>query len=44
MFSRLGPPPGERLREEFMKPLGLTQAELAATLGMPAAIAELHLS
>jgi addiction module HigA family antidote len=23
------------LREEFMKPLGLTQAELAARLGMP---------
>jgi addiction module HigA family antidote len=23
------------LREEFMKPLGLTQAELAAKLGMP---------
>jgi len=28
-------PPGEMLREEFMKPLGLTQAELAAKLGMP---------
>jgi antitoxin HigA-1 len=28
-------PPGEMLREEFMKPLGLTQAELAARLGMP---------
>jgi len=27
--------PGEMLREEFMKPLGLTQAELAAKLGMP---------
>jgi hypothetical protein len=27
-------PPGEMLREEFMKPLGLTQAELAAKLGM----------
>jgi len=23
-------PPGEMLREDFMKPLGLTQAELAA--------------
>jgi antitoxin HigA-1 len=28
-------PPGEMLREEFMKPLGLTQAELAEKLGMP---------
>jgi antitoxin HigA-1 len=28
-------PPGEMLREEFMKPLALTQAELAARLGMP---------
>jgi antitoxin HigA-1 len=28
-------PPGEMLREEFMKPLGLTQAVLAAKLGMP---------
>jgi antitoxin HigA-1 len=28
-------PPGEMLREEFMKPLGLTQAELASKLGMP---------
>jgi len=28
-------PPGEMLREELMKPLGLTQAELAAKLGMP---------
>lgn len=28
-------PPGEMLREEFMKPLGLTQAELAPRLGMP---------
>jgi addiction module HigA family antidote len=27
--------PGEMLREEFMKPLGLTQAELAVRLGMP---------
>jgi antitoxin HigA-1 len=28
-------PPGEILCEEFMKPLGLTQAELAAKLGIP---------
>jgi antitoxin HigA-1 len=28
-------PPGEMLREEFIGPLGLTQAELAAKLGMP---------
>jgi antitoxin HigA-1 len=28
-------PPCEMLREEFMKPLGLTQAELTAKLGMP---------
>jgi antitoxin HigA-1 len=28
-------PPGEMLRQEFMKPLGLTQSELAAKLGMP---------
>ena len=28
-------PPGEMLREEFMKPLGLTQAQLAQKLGMP---------
>jgi addiction module HigA family antidote len=28
-------PPGEMLREEFMLPLGLTQAALAAKLGMP---------
>ena len=28
-------PPGEMLREEFMKPLGLTQAELAQKLWMP---------
>lgn len=28
-------PPGEMLREEFIEPLGLTQAELAARLGMP---------
>jgi antitoxin HigA-1 len=28
-------PPGEMLREEFIKPLGLTQAELADKLGMP---------
>jgi antitoxin HigA-1 len=27
-------PPGEMLREEFLKPLGLTQAELAEKLGM----------
>jgi antitoxin HigA-1 len=27
-------PPGEMLNEEFVKPLGLTQAELAARLGM----------
>jgi antitoxin HigA-1 len=27
--------PGEMLREEFIKPLGLTQAELAAKLHMP---------
>jgi len=28
-------PPGEMLQEEFIKPLGLTQAELAEKLGMP---------
>jgi hypothetical protein len=28
-------PSGEMLREQFMKPLGLTHAELAAKLGMP---------
>jgi antitoxin HigA-1 len=28
-------PPGEMLMEEFVKPLGLTQAELAAKLRMP---------
>jgi len=28
-------PPGEMLREEFVRPLGLTQAELAAKLHMP---------
>jgi antitoxin HigA-1 len=28
-------PPEEMLREEFIKPLGLTQAELADKLGMP---------
>jgi antitoxin HigA-1 len=27
-------PPGEILREEFVRPLGLTQAELAAKLGV----------
>jgi addiction module HigA family antidote len=27
-------PPGEMLNEEFVKPLGLTQAELAARLGI----------
>lgn len=26
--------PGEMLREEFLKPLGLTQTELAARLGV----------
>jgi antitoxin HigA-1 len=33
--GRAPTPPGEMLREEFMKPLGLTQAELASKLGMP---------
>ena len=28
-------PPGEMMREEFINPLRLTQAELAAKLGMP---------
>ena len=32
----LGPaiPPGEMLREEFLRPLGLRQVEVAATLGV----------
>jgi addiction module HigA family antidote len=29
-------PPGEMLEEEFMKPLGLSRAELARRLGVPA--------
>ena len=33
-IARLGTPPGEMLQEEFIKPLGLTQAELAEKLGM----------
>jgi antitoxin HigA-1 len=33
--DRAPTPPGEMLREEFMKPLGVTQAELAEKLGIP---------
>ncbi|MFI5399438.1 MAG: HigA family addiction module antitoxin [SAR324 cluster bacterium] len=29
-------PPGEMLEEEFMRPLGMTRAELARRLGVPA--------
>jgi len=37
--TRTFPPvhPGETLREDFLKPLGLTASRLAAELGVPAA-------
>jgi addiction module HigA family antidote len=34
MTKRKPVPPGEMLEEEFMKPLGLTQTELARTMGV----------
>jgi addiction module HigA family antidote len=35
--KRLDPiPPGEILREEFMRPLGITVSELAREIGVPA--------
>ena len=34
MTKRKPVPPGEMLQEEFMKPLGLTQTELARTMGV----------
>lgn len=34
MTKRKPVPPGEMLAEEFMKPLGMTQTELATTMGV----------